>query len=279
MSGTLPRANFDIAIEQRYHSADILVIFCWKRFNSHKTHWKWIRRIARKTFNFSNLRSSSTTIFLLKLKLIVLIYLSNLKKLYNSQKIKESPHNVDFTRFLDKICAFLVASLTLLSILAVTVVISASSFIGRSALKFRLSLGFYASRYRAVKIDRGYMQDLSSIARSCTYVYKVESFRWKYAREPVRNRESLRSWNSMKSSFRLHRLVRRATPPSTLEHPSLSLRSLPSVLSTLAILIHQRDCATSVITLCLYRETWRTRGGRNLILCAIIHCVFSTCNV
>jgi len=35
---------------------------------------------------------------------------------------------------------------------------------------------------RSVKIDRGYMQDLSSVARSCTYVRS--SFWWKYAREP-----------------------------------------------------------------------------------------------
>lgn len=175
----------------------------------------------------------------------------------------------DFTDCPIDICAFLAASLTPLSILAVTVVISASSFIGRSALKFRHPLDFYASRCRVVKIDRGYMQDLLSVARSCIRMYKVESFRRKYAREPVPNRESLRSRNSMKSSFRLHRLVRlvRFLPPSTRIHIAVSLRSLPSVLSTLAILIHQRDCATSVITLCpLHRETWHTRGGRNVIL-------------
>lgn len=58
-------------------------------------------------------------------------------------------------------------------------------------------------------------------------------------------------------------------------HPSLSLRSLPSVLSTLAILIHQRDCVTSVITLCLlHGEMWYTRGGRNVILYGIIHYVY-----
>lgn len=174
-------------------------------------------------------------------------------------------------------CRTWTASPTPLSILAAIVVISASSFIGRSVLKFRVPLDFYASRYRAVKIDPGYMQDLSSVARSCTYVRsrvsdgntRVNQFGTTKVYE---------SWNLMKSSCLVYTGLSVVRFLPSRSRPSFSLRSLPSVLSTLAILIHQRDCATSVITLGLYRETWRTLGGRNVIPYAIIPLCLLTCN-
>lgn len=64
--------------------------------------------------------------------------------------------------------------------------------------------------------------------RKKLYVRKVESFRWKYAREPVRNRESLRKLEFDEELVsRLHRLVRRTIPPFALA--SIVLSSLSAI--------------------------------------------------
>lgn len=187
------------------------------------------------------------------LKILWLIWTFSRNKISNKKNFTSHFRKMSSSHWSVRLCAFLallIVSLRLLNVLVFTVVIPVSSFIG-----VKIPLEFYAPRCRAVKIDRGYMQDLSSVARSCTYIRSRVSGE----NTPANPRSVPRKFTNLKFDEELVSFTPACPSRDSLLRVRRSFRSFslpcrPYFQLPWPILIHQRGTGPLRLLLCAHTE-------------------------